>query len=554
MNTDKTPGTTLPLSVFSPALPADREGIGSRTERKRTAAYIRVSTEAESQENSFALQARYFTSLIEGNPDWIPAGIYFDCGLTGTDSVKRIGFQRLLRHCAEGRIDQIVCKSVSRFARNAADFLTALEILKRSGVSILFEREGLNTAEPCSSFLLSALAAVAQEESRSISANIRKGNAMRFPRGDVPNEILYGYRFTGGMVTTASGYRYRDIEPVPEQAEIVRRIFRAAADGARYVDIARALNREGIPAPENDYTRNRRTKAAPGRLRSDLDESWCGQTVSNLIRNERYTGDVLVQKTWTPDYLTHKKKKNRGELAQYLVQDHHPAIVSRGLFDAANAAAAGHQQRKPHRPGRPRPFSGRVVCAACGRFYRVRNVKHYPIWFCPSAGYDGRTLCTAEPLYEEQLVRIVRRGAAERFAGEAGEAADAAIIRSLTSVLDADNAERDCAWLRRRIGAGCAPAADHLARLEEYRRALEKDQPLRREALGRLMSGVGSCKAFLLDMISEEYPGAFVLSLTVHSPYFCTVRWFDDSTTEVRMDTNVQDHRRNRTCAAHRQG
>ena len=164
----------------------------------RVAAYIRVSSDSAAQEDSYELQERYFSSLLARNKDWESAGIYSDYGISATSKEKRTGFKRLLRHCQEGRIDRIICKSISRFARNTQDFLKAMGLLKDCGVSILFEREALDTAEHYSEFIVTTLAAIAQEESRSISTNILWGNSKRFPEGKVRNRDIYGYRYMEG--------------------------------------------------------------------------------------------------------------------------------------------------------------------------------------------------------------------------------------------------------------------------------------------------------------------------------------------------------------------
>lgn len=161
-----------------------------KTGTLNVAAYIRVSTDSSDQENSYETQERYFNQLIEANPEWNPIGVYSDYGISGTNSEKRTGFRRLLRHCKAGKIDRVICKSISRFARNTADFMMALDLLRENNVTILFEKENLDTADPTSEFILTTLGAIAQEESRSISGNINLGNKMRFKRGDVRNVVV----------------------------------------------------------------------------------------------------------------------------------------------------------------------------------------------------------------------------------------------------------------------------------------------------------------------------------------------------------------------------
>lgn len=305
--------------------------------KKKVAAYIRVSTDSSDQENSYEIQERHFNQLLSGNAGWVSAGIYSDYGLSGTNGEKRTGFRRLLRHCREGRIDRVVCKSISRFARNTSDFMSALKMMSDYDVTILFEKEALDTAEPASAFILTTLGAIAQEESRSISENIRWGMEKRFPRGDVRNQKLYGYHYSGEVVTTESGYQYKAIEIVEEEAAVVRRIFQLVAGGVPYKKIARLFNIEGIPAPVSFYTEKRKSHAVRGQLYSNIEEGWTARHISQIVRRERYAGDVLIQKTYTLDYLTHQIKQNKGEVTQYLVENHHPAIISRGLYEKAQS-------------------------------------------------------------------------------------------------------------------------------------------------------------------------------------------------------------------------
>ena len=390
----------------------------TKTGPLRVAAYIRVSTDSSDQENSYETQDRYFTELLTRNPEWIGAGVYSDYGISGTNQQHRTGYKRLLRHCREEKIDRIVCKSISRFARNTSDFMTALNILHDHHVTILFEKEGLDTADPTSDFILTTLAAIAQEESRSISSNIRWGNKKRYTKGQVRNYDIYGYRYAEGknaFETMEDGYEIRRVELVEEEAAIVRRIFQEVEDGERYSDIARRLNYEHIPAP--DQGKAKRKIRGRTTVKEGIETGWTSAMISRMITLERYCGDALLQKTYTPDFLTHKSRKNEGEMPQYLVRDHHPAIINREQFERVQKIRQGNAARYGNGGKRTdRPFSGRLICAHCGRAYNIRNVSHYPIWFCPtSALNNGKAVCHAEKIYEEQAVRMFRKAFTERF-------------------------------------------------------------------------------------------------------------------------------------------
>lgn len=383
----------------------------------RVAAYIRVSTESDEQEDSYETQHDYFMRVLSENPLWTSAGIYSDYGISGTSRERRRGFNRLMRHCEEGRIDRIITKSISRFSRNTADFLKALEILKANHITIAFEKEHLDTAIGQNDLMVTAFGALAQEEARSIAANIRVGLDHRMPKGEVRNVIVYGYRYSGEIETLPSGYKRRSIEAVPEEAEVVRRIFKEFADGKAYREIARGLNYDHIPTPETRVVRYRaQMEQTPvGTLNLGIDEGWTSRHVKQILILERYCGDVLMQKTFTPDYKTHKSVKNTGELPQYYVQDNHPAIISRELFNEVQAIQEMNRNGKAY-PEIRYPFSSRIVCSQCGRFYRTANRNSRPVWFCPTArNNNGKSVCHAEKLYEEQLVRMCRRAVTERF-------------------------------------------------------------------------------------------------------------------------------------------
>lgn len=413
--------------LFTPEEPQENKFVSTATFRAtkkkagtlNVAAYIRVSTDMSDQENSYETQEKYFNQLIENNPVWNAVGVYSDYGISGTSKEKRTGFRRLMRHCKDGKIDRIVCKSISRFARNTADFMSALDVLHDCGVTILFEKENLDTADPTSDFILTTLAAIAQEESRSISSNIRLGQKMRFPKGDVPNKIMYGYRYNGKMVTSESGYEYKDIEIVEEEARVVRRIFHEVVEGKAYTEIARGLNMDKIPAPVTDAVRVRKKKSKKGQLNSDLLDGWTGGNITRIVRAERYMGAVLIQKKFTSDYLTHEVRDNKGEVPQYFVRNHHPAIVDEDLFEKAQEVVKVNSDlyNRTRSGKKPRAFSQRLICGECGRFFHVTNGNgNYPIWRCPtSSRTTGKRICHAEKVYEEQVVRAFRKAVLERF-------------------------------------------------------------------------------------------------------------------------------------------
>lgn len=291
-----------------PTVPA-----ASQEKAVRVAAYIRVSSTNPAQEDSYEMQERYFMSLLAGNAGWTSAGIYSDHGISATSREGRTGFNRLLRHCKQGKIDRVICKSISRFARNTQDFLVALRTLKENNVTILFEREAMDTADAYSEFILTTLAAIAQEESRSISANIAWSNQKRFPAGNVCNKDIYGYEFRKGEYTVnENGYRYRAVFIIPEEAEIVRMVFRLfTKEELGFTQIAQKLDAMHIQ-PLNSGCRQRQkrkpTVLPAGTLKEEDKRGWTATDVRYMIANVRYCGSVLCQKTYT-DHRNGRKQK-----------------------------------------------------------------------------------------------------------------------------------------------------------------------------------------------------------------------------------------------------
>ena len=479
---------------------ADRE-----TGLLRVAAYIRVSTENPEQESSYAMQEQYFIRLLEENPKWTGAGLYADYGISGTSGEKRAGFQKMLRHCREGKIDRIVTKSISRFARNTTDLLKALCMFRENGVTVWFEKENLDTALLTSDFVLTMLGAVAQEESRSISENILQSQKMRYPRGEVRNCLLYGYRYSGSLLRTESGYRFREIEIVEEEAQVVRRIFQMTAEGRRYSSIARQLNAEQIPPPRSGGAAGQRDGLGDRKRRAG-EEGWTGRHISQMVRKERYTGDVLIQKTFTSDYLTHRIRKNRGEKAQYLVRGHHPAIIDHELYERVQKIAEQNSRIYGRKGANsPRPFSGRLICGECGRFFYVRNTRR-PIWYCPSQALNnGKHICGMRAVYEYQLIQMLKEAAAKRF------------VPADRPGLTEEQAGQLC---------------EKLERCDLEQGALCRQEML--EWLYRLPRG-GQGKIRFLEGAAERYVEALVLSIKICAQGKCRVRWFDGTCTEANV-------------------
>lgn len=539
----------------------------------RVAAYIRVSTDHGHQEDSYENQNAYFSKLLVVNPHWISAGIYSDYGISGTSKERRTGLNRLLRHCTEGRIDHIVTKSISRFARNTRDFLKALDILKQNQVTIAFEKEHLNTAVAQNDLMLTIFAAVAQEESRSISANIIMGFRHRYLRGETKNIPIYGYRYKNGnnaITTLDSGYSFRQIEILEKEAAIVRRIFREAMDGDSFIKIARRLNYECIPAPGSAVKSKRRkmSQTPAGVLDNGLDEGWTSRHIKQILRLERYCGDVLLQKTYKPDHKNPKVITNKGERQQYYVKNHHPPIIDRKTFQKAQKILKINAKRYGRRskPKKSYPLSGKLVCSHCGRFYHTRNRHKRAIWFCASTKQNnGKPVCHAERIYEEQILQMIRTAAIDRFLLPKTHLADTRpkpdlshrrytsidtapapissqkiglILEKMKQIQIADTMELDRVFLQTIKTKDMAHLEDQMKRAEQYWSALEDGYECRKSSIAWLQTLPDNKQGILnlLNGLTGTYIQAFILSIEIETPTRYRIHWFDNTWTDIHID------------------
>ena len=377
-------------------IPANLEAISSSKRQLRVAAYCRVSTDDEEQLTSYEAQKNYYTDKIMTNKEWTMAGIFADEGITGTSARKRPEFLRMIRQCKKGKIDIVLTKSISRFARNTVDCLNYVRSLKELGIAVIFEKENMNTLEIDSEILITMLGAFAQSESESISANVRWGirQAMKEGKAAINYRYFYGYR---------KGEDGRP-EIIPEQAEVVRKIYDLFLSGTPIRGILEYLNANNIPNISGE-------------------SQWARNAVNSILTNEKYCGDVLLQKTYIDDCINKKIKKNTGQLPMYLVQNHHEGIISRETFDAAQAElarrSAGKSPSKKNAPtGRSRysskyALSDRLYCGECGTRYqrctwRNRDGSKRVVWRCVSRVDYGNKYCHGSPtLDEEPLHRAI---------------------------------------------------------------------------------------------------------------------------------------------------
>lgn len=350
-------------------IPANKTKIkqGSRdpvSEKIRVAAYCRVSTDAEDQLNSLENQVEYYTDYINGKPNCVMAGIYADEGITGTSTRKRDNFKRMIADCEAKKIDLVVTKSISRFARNTADCLTYSRLLKNMGIPIIFEKECINTMEATGELLFTILSSLAQDESRNISENTTWGIRTKFKKG-IPH--INTYKFMG--------YNKNEeglLEIDEEQAKIVRRIYKEFLEGFNPSVIAARLNEDGVPGVSGE-------------------PKWLRVTIEGMLKQEKYKGDSLLQKTFTADFLTKKQVKNTGQIEQYYVEDSHPAIIDKVTweqvqleFERREAYKEEHNLKHYGYGKEMRPFSGKVICSHCGAIYGVKTWRSRRVqyWEC----------------------------------------------------------------------------------------------------------------------------------------------------------------------------
>ena len=353
--------------------------VNSSVKKRRVAGYARVSTDSKEQKTSYEAQVDYYTNYIQSKPEWEFIKVYTDEGITAVNTKRRDGFNKMIEDALAGKIDLIITKSVSRFARNTVDSLTTVRKLKERGVEVYFEKENIYTLDSKGELLITIMSSLAQEESRSISENVTWGQRKRFADGKVslPYKQFLGYK------------KGEDGLPkiVDEQAAVVRQIYNLFISGKTPGMIAALLTREAIPTPSG--------KA-----------KWQTSTVLSILQNEKYRGDARLQKKFTIDFLTKKMKVNEGEVPQYYVENSHPAIIQPEEFELVQAEIARRKRLGKQYSGHS-ILSARLVCADCGAFFGPKvwhsNSKYRTtIWRC-NAKFNGGEKCNTPHLVEADV-------------------------------------------------------------------------------------------------------------------------------------------------------
>lgn len=364
----------------------------AKEKKLRVAAYCRVSTELEEQQSSYQMQVEHYTREIQSNPKWRFAGIYADEGISGTNTKKRTDFNRMIEDCMAGKVDMVLTKSVSRFARNTVDCITYIRKLKEKNIAVFFEKENINTLDGAGELLITILGSLAQEESRSLSTNTRWGVVRRFENG----QVYLNYKRFLGYTKNKEG----ELVIVPEEAETVRLIFRLYLEGCSFSKIKKHLEENSL-------------KTATGK------DKWYTSTIADMISNEKYMGDALLQKSYTTDFINKTRVKNRGIVPQYYVEGSHEGIISKELWNRVQEERARRANIRKSTDKRAKTDNGKysskyalsdlVLCGECGKPYRRATWTNYTekriVWRCYNRQEYGKKYCKHSPTIDESLLQ-----------------------------------------------------------------------------------------------------------------------------------------------------
>ncbi|MGO5086122.1 recombinase family protein [Oscillospiraceae bacterium LCP25S3_F9] len=375
-------------------IPARRR-VGNTVNREekpklKVAAYCRVSTDSDEQATSYDAQVEHYTNLIKKNDDWEFAGIFADDGISGTNTKKREEFNRMIEECMEGNIDMVITKSISRFARNTLDCLKYIRQLKEKNIPVFFEKENINTMDSKGEVLITIMASLAQQESESLSKNVKLGLQFRYQNG----EVQVNHNRFMGYTKDENGHLIIE----PDEAEIIKRIYREYLQGASLKQIGEGLEADGI-------------LTAAGKTK------WRPETIKKILKNEKYIGDALLQKTYTVDVLTKKRVVNNGIVPQYYVENSHEPIIPRDIYMQVQeemlrrANLHSGENRKKRVYSSKYALSSIIYCSKCGDIYRRiawnNRGKHSIVWRCVNRVEHGPGCCDAPTIQETDLQNVV---------------------------------------------------------------------------------------------------------------------------------------------------
>ena len=353
----------------------------------KVAAYARVSSGKDAMLHSLSAQVSHYSQFIQSHPGWQYVGVYADEAVTGTRD-NRAEFQRMIADCKAGKIDMVLTKSISRFARNTITLLANVRELKNLGVDVFFEEQNIHTMSADGELMITILASYAQEESRAVSENMKWRVRHNYENGLAWNGTILGYRYDKGTYV---------IEP--KEAKTVRFIFDSYVDGMGLMAIVKALN-------ENEQT-------------SRYGNEWCTSSVMRILRNYTYTGNLLLQQTFSENHITKRRRQNNGELPMYHIQDSHEAIIPLERFNEVQLEIKRRADEHfyPHTNKGNYLFSGKLVCSHCGKNFKRKSRPSGPVWICPTFCNKGKAYCSAQQIPESCLEEAVIEtiGSLEKF-------------------------------------------------------------------------------------------------------------------------------------------
>jgi site-specific DNA recombinase len=496
--------------------------------KPKVASYCRVSSRTDPQEESLENQMIHYTNYIRSNPEWHFAGIYSDRGKTGTKIKNRMGFSRMVRDAMEGKIDTILCKSISRFARNVTDTLNTIRALGSAGVNVVFEKEHLDTSNMQSEFILTMLAAVAQEESRSISSNITWANTKRFEKGEAKFSRILGYK------------KEMDIPwiVVEEEAAIVEEAFQLFLEGYSTRQISKFFIEKGY-------------EKANGRT------DWSASIIRDMLQNERYTGDVLCQKTYTKDHLSHEIEKNLGERNQFLIKNNHEPIIDRNTFDEVQKRITENKTNVKRGKRKSYPLSGRLVCGECGSNLHRYICRDIVTWRCAHQTISHQ-LCTMKGVKEENIIKAILKGFSQRYEKDqtTGRRQVIQLMKELQSALSIRDAQQNqlrlelekALLLENNAIFKCEETEEftknrkevenQIAMKESWWQLVDEDDVYRKKALETLAEIKDNPRPELDLQVAKnniEFLRGWVVRVKAVSPILFTISWINGDETEIEI-------------------
>lgn len=497
----------------------------SEKPKLRVAAYCRVSTDSDEQATSYDAQIEHYTEYISKNPEWQLAGIFADDGISGTNTKKRTEFNRMIDECMAGNIDMIITKSISRFARNTLDCLKFIRQLKDKNIPVYFEKESINTMDAKGEVLLTIMASLAQQESQSMSQNIKLGLQYRYQQGHV--QVNHNHFL--GYTKDADGKLIID----PEQAETVKRIYREYMEGYSMDKIAAGLMADGI------LTGAGKTK-------------WWTSTINKILRNEKYIGDALLQKTYTTDFLSKTRIKNNGTVPQYYVEGNHDAIIPKEIFMQVQEELVRRRVIHTSANGCKRSYSSNhcfsqlIFCGECKEMFRRihwnnRGCKSI-VWRCESRLQNTGIACRARTVNEELLQDIILKAINEMILDKSGymkmlQENIATVIRndasSSTDDIDAKLLELQKELLQKANNRDDYDSiAEEIFQLRELKSKSETDSVIRDEKLARITE--------LCDFLKEQPSGITDFDESLVRRLLQKIMVFDDHfTVEFKSGVSV---------------